>query len=155
MSPVQKTFAEARSDIRSFEHSSSAFAEFYSDHSFEIKPPPYTMLRMVKAPEYSGDTMFASQTALFGKLSPTSKRTLQVLHGVHSSKHAYINTINSGCTAFRPPVRREHRLIRTHLVTKQQSLFHNPAFVINIAEKAPKHCISSTLSASTFTQLTT
>lgn len=39
-------------DIRSFEHSSSAFAEFHSDHSFEINPPSYTMLRMVKAPEY-------------------------------------------------------------------------------------------------------
>jgi sulfonate dioxygenase len=45
----------AGSDIRSFEHTSSAFAEFHSDHSFEVNPPSYTMLRMVKTPEYGMD----------------------------------------------------------------------------------------------------
>ncbi|KAL4942997.1 hypothetical protein BDV06DRAFT_235096 [Aspergillus oleicola] len=132
--PCHVTILGRGGDIRSFEHSSSAFAEFHSDHSFEINPPSYTMLRMIKVPEYGGDTVFASQTALFDKLSPTFKKTLQGLHGVHSSEHTYINTIKSGGTTFRPPVRREHPLIRTHPVTKQQSLFYNSAFVINIAE---------------------
>lgn len=40
------------SDIRSFENTSSAFAEYHSDHSFEINPPSYTMLRMVKTPDF-------------------------------------------------------------------------------------------------------
>ncbi|EED13999.1 alpha-ketoglutarate-dependent sulfonate dioxygenase, putative [Talaromyces stipitatus ATCC 10500] len=111
-----------------------AFAEFHSDHSFEINPPSYTLLRMVKTPEYGGDTIWTSQTALFDKLSPTFQKTFEGLHGVHSSEHTYINTINRGGTTFRLPVRREHPLVRTHPVTKQKALFYNPAFVIHIAE---------------------
>ncbi|KAL4792452.1 hypothetical protein BDV19DRAFT_392131 [Aspergillus venezuelensis] len=123
--PRHVTILGRGGDICSFEHFSSVFAEFHSDHSFEINPTSYTMIRMVKAPEYGGDTVFASQTALFDKLSPTFKKTLQGLHGVHISER---------WRHIRPPVRREHPLIRTHPVTKQQSLFYNPAFVINIAE---------------------
>ncbi|KAL4915209.1 hypothetical protein BDW62DRAFT_188845 [Aspergillus aurantiobrunneus] len=132
--PRHVTILGRGGDVRSFEHSSSAFAEFHSDHSFEPNPPSYTMLRMIKAPEYGGDTVFTSQTGLFDKLSPTFKHTLQGLHGVHSSEHTYINTINSGGTTFRPPVRREHPLVRTHPVTGEKSLFYNPTFVINIKE---------------------
>ncbi|KAL3476206.1 hypothetical protein BJX99DRAFT_270625 [Aspergillus californicus] len=132
--PRHVTILGRGGDIRAYEHASSAFAEFHSDHSFDINPPSYTMLRMVKTPEYGGDTLFTSQTALFDKLSPTFQNTLQGLHGVHSSEHVYINTINSGGTTFRPPVRREHPLVRTHPVTRLKSLFYNPAFVINIAE---------------------
>ncbi|KAL4911493.1 hypothetical protein BDW74DRAFT_172952 [Aspergillus multicolor] len=129
VNPRHVTILGRGGDTRSFEHSSSVFAEFHSDHSYEVNPPSYTMLRMAKTPEYGGDTIFTSQTALFDKLSPTFQSTLQGLHG-----HAYINTINRGGTTFRPPVRREHPLVRTHPVTGAQSLFYNPAFVINIRE---------------------
>ncbi|KAL2826112.1 hypothetical protein BDW59DRAFT_161238 [Aspergillus cavernicola] len=160
--PRHVTILGRGGDIRSFEHTSSAFAEFHSDHSFELNPPSYTLLRMVKAPEYGGDTLFTSQTALFDKLSPTFQNTLQGLHGVHSSEHVFINTINSGGTTFRLPVRTEHPLvtsltlsyptmvkpplkitlpnnlsqIRTHPITNLKSLFYNPAFTIHIAELA-------------------
>ncbi|KAH8703411.1 putative alpha-ketoglutarate-dependent sulfonate dioxygenase [Talaromyces proteolyticus] len=123
-----------RRDIRSFENTSSAFAEYHSDHSFEINPPSYTMLRMVKTPEYGGDTIFTSQTALFDKLSPTFQKTFEGLHAVHSSEHIFINTLNRGGKTFRLPVRREHPLIRTHPVTSLKALFYNPAFILNIAE---------------------
>ena len=46
------TLLTAFSDIRSFQNASGAFAEYHSDHSFEINPPSYTMLRMVRTPEY-------------------------------------------------------------------------------------------------------
>ncbi|KAJ0414878.1 hypothetical protein BJY00DRAFT_305284 [Aspergillus carlsbadensis] len=132
--PRHVTILGRGGDIRSFEHTSSAFAEFHSDHSFDINPPSYTMLRMVKTPEYGGDTVFASQTALFDKLSPTFQKTFQGLHGVHSSEHVFINSVNGGATTFRLPVRREHPLVRTHPVTGAKALFYNPAFVIHIAE---------------------
>lgn len=34
-------------------HASSAFAEFHSNYSFEVNPPSYTLLRMVRTPKYS------------------------------------------------------------------------------------------------------
>ncbi|GAM43124.1 alpha-ketoglutarate-dependent sulfonatedioxygenase [Talaromyces pinophilus] len=132
--PRHVTILGRGGDIRSYEHASSAFAEFHSDHSFEINPPSYTLLRIVKTPEplgsnipLGGDTIWTSQTALFDKLSPTFQKTFEGLHAVHSSEHIFINTINSGGTTFRLPV-------RTHPVTEQKALFYNPAFVINIAE---------------------
>ncbi|OKL56313.1 hypothetical protein UA08_08429 [Talaromyces atroroseus] len=132
--PRHVTILGRGGDIRSFQNASGAFAEYHSDHSFEINPPSYTMLRMVKSPEYGGDTIFTSQTALFDKLSPTFQKTFEGLHAVHSSENVFINTINSGGTTFRLPVRREHPLIRTHPVTSLKALFYNPAFVVNIAE---------------------
>jgi hypothetical protein len=36
--------------------------------------------------DLGGDTIFASQTALFDKLSPTFQETFQGLHAVHSSE---------------------------------------------------------------------
>jgi sulfonate dioxygenase len=60
-------------------------AEYHGDHSYELNPPSYTLLRMVKTPPSGGDTIFASQTALFDKLSPTFQKTFEGLHGIHSS----------------------------------------------------------------------
>jgi sulfonate dioxygenase len=59
--------------------------EYHADHSFELNPPSYTLLRMVKTPPSGGDTIFTSQTALFDKLSPTFQKTFESLHAIHSS----------------------------------------------------------------------
>ena len=61
-------------------------SDFHNDHSFEVNPPAYTILRMNKTPPNGGDTIFTSQVALFDKLSTTYQRTLEGLHGVHSSE---------------------------------------------------------------------
>lgn len=70
------------SDIRAFGDRSG---EYHSDHSFEVNPPSYTVLRLLKTPPNGGDTVFTSQVALFDKLSPTLQSTFEGLHGVHSS----------------------------------------------------------------------
>ena len=61
-------------------------SDFHNDHSFEVSPPAYTILRMNKTPPNGGDTIFTSQVALFDKLSTTYQRILEGLHGVHSSE---------------------------------------------------------------------
>jgi len=99
------------------------------------------MLRLIKTPEYGGDTIFTSQTALFDKLSPTFQKTFESLHGVHSSEQNFLNAVNRGYQTFRLPVRREHPLVRTHPVTKLKSLFYNPSFVVHISELKAQEAI--------------
>ncbi|KAF2717109.1 putative alpha-ketoglutarate-dependent sulfonate dioxygenase [Polychaeton citri CBS 116435] len=106
---------------------------YHSDHSFEINPPAYTMLRLVRTPKTGGDTIFTSQTALFDKLSPHFQKLFEGLQGVHSSEQGYINSLNRGTQPFRGPVRREHPLVRTHPVAHLKSLFYNPSFVIHLS----------------------
>lgn len=74
--------------------------EYHADHSFETNPPAYTMLRMLKTPEFGGDTQFTSQTALFDKLSPTFQKLFEGLHGVHSSEVSYLTDNQTPCAKF-------------------------------------------------------
>ena len=90
------------------------------------------MLRLVRTPEYGGDTIYTSQTALYDKLSPSFQKLLEGLQGVHTSEHSYVNSVNGGSEPFRAPVRRLHPLIRTHPVTRVKSLFYNPSFVLHL-----------------------
>ncbi|KAK3632702.1 hypothetical protein LTR56_016172 [Elasticomyces elasticus] len=87
------------------------------------------MLRLVRTPEFGGDTMFTSQTALYDKLSPAFQKLVEGIKGVHSSEEGYTSSVNRGVQPFRGPVRREHPLVRTHPVTRVKSLFYNPSFV--------------------------
>ncbi|PTB69432.1 putative alpha-ketoglutarate-dependent sulfonate dioxygenase [Trichoderma citrinoviride] len=90
-------------------------SEWHGDHSFELNPPSYTLLRMVKTSPSGGDTIFTSQTGLYDALSPAFQRAIEGLHGVHSSDVS-------------------HPLVRTHPVTRLKSLFYNPHFVDRIQE---------------------
>jgi sulfonate dioxygenase len=87
---------------------------------------------MIKTPDYGGDTIYTSATALYDKLSPHFQSLLEGLQAVHTSEHTYVNAINGGGKTFRPPVRRLHPLVRTHPVTNIKSLFYNPAFVLHL-----------------------
>ncbi|KAK4499383.1 hypothetical protein PRZ48_009897 [Zasmidium cellare] len=129
--PKHVTILGRDDDIRAY---SNYGADYHADHSFEINPPAYTMLRLVRTPETGGDTIFTSQTALYDKLSPGFQKLFDSLHAVHSSEAGFLNSVNRGVTPFRGPVRREHPLVRTHPVTGVKSLFYNPSFVIHLSE---------------------
>ena len=75
-------FTNNTSNIRAHGNGSG---EFHSDHSFELNPPAYTMLRMIKTPSSGGDTIFTSQTALYDKLSSNFQRMFESLHAIHTS----------------------------------------------------------------------
>ena len=130
VSVVESALTKA-SDIREY---ASYGADFHSDHSFEINPPAYTMLNMLRTPEFGGDTIFTSQVALYDKLSPNFQKLFDGLHAVHTSENGYINTVNNGGEPFRGPVRRTHPLVRTHPVTRIKSLSYNPSFVEHLSE---------------------
>ncbi|QYS94644.1 Alpha-ketoglutarate-dependent sulfonate dioxygenase [Trichoderma simmonsii] len=109
-------------------------AEWHGDHSFEVNPPSYTLLRLVKTPPSGGDTIFTSQVGLFDKLSPAFQKAIEGLHAIHSSDRAYLASINGGGTPHRAPIATSHPLVRTHPVTRLKSLFYNPSFIERIQE---------------------
>ncbi|KAL6807435.1 putative alpha-ketoglutarate-dependent sulfonate dioxygenase [Trichoderma sp. SZMC 28013] len=108
--------------------------EWHADHSFEVNPPSYTLLRLVKTPPSGGDTIFTSQVGLFDKLSPAFQKAIEGLHAIHSSDRAYLASINGGGTPHRAPIATAHPLVRTHPVTRLKSLFYNPSFIDRIQE---------------------
>ncbi|KUJ17647.1 TauD-domain-containing protein [Mollisia scopiformis] len=107
-------------------------AAYHGDHSFEVNPPSYTLLRMLRTPETGGDTIFTSQVALFDKLSPTFQKAFEGFFGIHSSEKYYLNSINGGGKPRRAPIITEHPLVRTHPVTHLKSLNYNPLFVTGV-----------------------
>ncbi|EHK41947.1 hypothetical protein TRIATDRAFT_184293, partial [Trichoderma atroviride IMI 206040] len=108
--------------------------EWHGDHTYEVNPPAYTLLRLLKTPPSGGDTIFTSQTGLFDKLSPAFQKAIEGLHGVHSSDVPYLGSINGGGTPHRSPISTAHPLVRTHPVTRLKSLFYNPTFLERIQE---------------------
>jgi len=114
--------------------SNQSGASYHGDHSYEVNPPSYTLLRMVRTPPSGGDTIYTSQTALFDKLSPTFQKTFEGLYGIHSSQSSYLKSINGGGKPHRAPITTEHPLVRTHPVTHIKSLNYNPLFVTGIKD---------------------
>jgi sulfonate dioxygenase len=109
-------------------------SEYHSDHSFELNPPSYTLLRLVRTPPNGGDTVFTTQVGLFDKLSPTFQKTFEGLHAIHSSERSYMGAINGGATPHRAPIATSHPLVRTHPVTRLKSLNYNPSYITRIEE---------------------
>ncbi|KAI9685341.1 MAG: hypothetical protein M1820_010812 [Bogoriella megaspora] len=89
---------------------------------------------MIKTPPAGGDTAFASQPALFDRLSPVFQKTFEGLHGIHSSDRPYMASINGGGKPHRAPIATAHPLVRTHPVTLLKSLNYNPTFVERVQE---------------------
>lgn len=80
------TFSELLTGYRNVRAHGHFGAEYHGDHSYEVNPPSYTLLRMVKTPPSGGDTTFTSQTALYDTLSPTFQKLVEGLHAIHSSE---------------------------------------------------------------------
>ncbi len=62
---------------------------WHSDWSFQVTPPSATLLYGAVIPPRGGDTVFANGYAAFEALSPTMRRLLGELDGVHSAAPAY------------------------------------------------------------------
>ncbi|KAI9658991.1 MAG: hypothetical protein M1821_001951 [Bathelium mastoideum] len=129
--PRHVTIIGREGNIRAYGNNSGVF---HSDHSFELNPPSYTLLRMVKTPPNGGDTIFTSQAALYDKLSPTFQKTFEGLHAIHSSDKGYAASINGGGHPYRAPINTSHPLVRTHPVTRLKVLNYNPSFITRISE---------------------
>ena len=109
---------------------------WHSDVTFVDSPPLGSVLKCVKAPEYGGDTMWASMYAAYEALSDKMQHLLSDLVAIHDtaktfSRQRYGEHI--GRTQQAPEIlSTEHPVVRTHPETGRKGLFVNSVFTSSI-----------------------
>lgn len=106
-------------------------ALWHADATAWERPPSITILRAEKLPEAGGDTLYANQQAAFAALSEPYKQMLRQLRAIHFYDYGAQGTLSQS-----------HPVVRTHPVTKRESLYINDIFVkqfdgMTIAESRP------------------
>jgi taurine dioxygenase len=109
---------------------------WHTDATFLAEPPFASILRCVVAPEYGGDTLWASMYAAHDALSDRMQRMLSDLTAIHDTSRAlavlaYRNEQPSGENALRL-VSAEHPVVLTHPETGRKSLYVNSHFTSSI-----------------------
>jgi taurine dioxygenase len=115
---------------------------WHSDWSFMKKPPSATLLHSKIIPPVGGNTLFANTEKAFAALPEKMKDKLRDLKVIHSAKIPYAD---DGFYALEKEERSmkilpskeakatfSHPMIKIHPETKQECLFINPVYTINI-----------------------
>ncbi|HEV2364050.1 MAG TPA: TauD/TfdA family dioxygenase [Caulobacteraceae bacterium] len=113
---------------------------WHSDMSFLANPSIGSILYAVAAPEWGGDTLFASQAAAYEALSPGLRAMLETLNAVHSADREYSSRGHSAqkrksmSVAEAEGVSGEavHPVVKAHPETGRKALYVNPAFTMRI-----------------------
>ncbi|KAF8249061.1 TauD-domain-containing protein [Wilcoxina mikolae CBS 423.85] len=116
---------------RYFEQKSSA-SIWHHDVSYERQPPGYVVLCMLQCPEVGGDTVVASMTEAYKRLSPGFRAMLDTLVATHSSERISTFARSHGGLCRKDPVTSYHPLVRVHPVTGEKSLFVNDEWITGI-----------------------
>jgi taurine dioxygenase len=107
---------------------------WHSDVTFQAEPPLGSILRCAAAPEFGGDTMWASMYAAYAALSDTMQRLLSELVAIHDTSRTFSrdtyreNIEHIGGKRAEGVVTAEHPVVRTHPETGRKALFVNSAF---------------------------
>jgi taurine dioxygenase len=111
---------------------------WHSDVTFERKPPMGSVLRCAIAPEYGGDTMWASMYAAYEALSDSMQRLLSGLRARHAGD--FFNYLAKD-EAQRGDLAKDngavHPVIRTHPVMGRKGIFVNSTFTKSIEGMKP------------------
>lgn len=114
---------------------------WHSDVTFQTDPPLGSVLRCVAAPEFGGDTMWASMYAAYEALSDTMQRLLSGLTAIHDTSRTFsrdtYRTEHIGGKRAEQVVSAEHPVIRTHPETGRKALFVNSTFTLAIKGMKP------------------
>ncbi len=113
---------------------------WHSDETFRATPPLATVLRSTITPELGGDTLFASMTAAYDRLSERMKAHIEGLEGVHDFvpfRKVFADTPEAKQKLRdiedRFP-RVTHPMVRVHPETGKRALFVNRLFTIGIKD---------------------
>ena len=114
---------------------------WHADATFLAHPPIASILRCIVAPEFSGDTMWASMYAAYDALSDKMQRMLSDLVAIHDTGRAFgvaasRNEDISGENGLKM-VSTEHPVIRVHPETGRKALYVNSHFTSSIKGMRP------------------
>ena len=114
---------------------------WHSDVTFADCPPLGSILKCVVAPEFGGDTMWASMYAAYEALSDKMQHLLSDLVGIHDTSKTFsrtdYKTEHIGGTQAPKVIATEHPVIRTHPETGRKGLFVNSTFTASIKGMKP------------------
>jgi taurine dioxygenase len=114
---------------------------WHSDVTFQPEPPLGSVLRCVAAPEFGGDTMWASMYAAYEALSATMQHLLSGLIAIHDTSRTFsrdtYRTEHIGGKRAEQVVSAEHPIVRTHPETGRKALFVNSIFTQSIKGMKP------------------
>ena len=111
---------------------------WHSDMTFRQHPPLASVLRSKITPERGGDTLWASMTTAYERLSEKLKHFLDGLYAVHDFRHGFKESLEESGGAERlaqavndnPPV--EHPVIQIHPESGKKVIFVNSLFTTHI-----------------------
>jgi taurine dioxygenase len=111
---------------------------WHSDVTFVDSPPLGSVLKCVVAPEFGGDTMWASMYAAYEALSDKMQHLLSDLVAIHDTSRTFsradyrVERIGGS----QPPklISAEHPVVRTHPETGRKGLFVNSIFTASIKD---------------------
>ncbi len=117
--------------------------DWHSDFSFLDEPPGGSVLYALEIPPYGGDTIWASQTAAYERLSDGLKAEIEGKRAVHigapygaKSPPKFNDKLSTsiGMTRGDPNADRErlHPIVRTHPRSGRKALFVNPIYTVGI-----------------------
>jgi len=102
---------------------------WHTDLTTIVNPPAVSILRAVTVPPYGGDTQFTNLVAAYDALSPTMRRFVDGLRGIHGYGKV---TGNALAQTNRTSFSSEHPLVRVHPETGERALYVSPAFLRSI-----------------------
>lgn len=113
---------------------------WHSDVTFVESPPLGSVLKCVTAPEFGGDTMWASMYAAYEGLSDKMQHLLSDLVAIHDTSRTFSRPRygeHIGRTQAPEIISAEHPVVRTHPETRRKGLFVNSTFTASIKGMKP------------------
>jgi len=114
---------------------------WHSDVTFTDAPPLGSVLRCVVAPEFGGDTIWASMYAAYDALSDKMQRMLSDLVAIHDTVRSFSRADykleHIGGKRAEQVMAAEHPVVRTHPDTGRKGLFVNSIFTASIKGMKP------------------
>ncbi len=110
---------------------------WHSDVTWRECPSLGSILRAIEIPPTGGDTLFASMTGAYDRLSDEMKERIETLTAVHDIARVFARRLNKSPEELYetyPPM--EHPVVRTHPETKKRVLYVNGAFTSHIKDMA-------------------
>ncbi|WP_258276042.1 TauD/TfdA family dioxygenase [Paenibacillus sp. SC116] len=113
---------------------------WHTDVTWRLNPALGAVLRMVEAPTYGGDTLWADTAAAYDNLPDDIKEKIDGLTAIHDFTPSFGRRLSSELLAIKQDEypAAEHPIVRIHPETGRKTLFLNAAFTIRIVGLEPE-----------------